>query len=72
MDMVSHEDVGMDSAVVTFRCFFGALQIKAEIIIGEEGWIPVAPTLDDVLGLSGKNVARQGAIDAILCMTANS
>ena len=56
MHMVIHEDVGMHRAG-EFPCQAGKLgQIKVPIVLREEAWLPVVPSLNDV----GWNPCKQG------------
>lgn len=48
MDMICHEDIGMDSALGAFRIAFQPIKIKEVVFFGEEAGLAVIAALDDV------------------------
>jgi len=57
MNVVSHENIGMDMAPVASA---GLLQVVTEttiIFIGNKNWAPVITFLNDMLWLSGQHIA---------------
>jgi hypothetical protein len=57
--MIGHEDISMDAAFVLLTCRVQTIPKGEKVGIGEKDSGPVIPPLDDVLGHSGKAVARE-------------
>jgi hypothetical protein len=48
MDVVCHEDIGMDHTVIAINDVLYPVKIGGIIIVFKEDWLPAVPTLDDM------------------------
>lgn len=48
MYMVAHQHICVKIASVLYECIFQEIQIETVIVVHEEAWGAIVPTLDDV------------------------
>jgi len=53
VDLVAHQHIGVDAAVMVDRTIAKQTQIQRRISAAEEDWLAVVATLDDVLWVAG-------------------
>lgn len=55
MNVVGHQNIRMNQAVMAGGCVCKALQVEATVSLGEEAGLTVVAALDEVKRTTGKN-----------------
>jgi hypothetical protein len=60
MDMIGHQDIGMDGAAITFGSVVNGGEVQAIVLVSEENRLAIIAPLDDVVGDIKEGVGDAG------------
>jgi hypothetical protein len=61
MDVVSHQDIGMNRAVILRRSLLESIEVETVIALGKEDRLPIVTALNNVLGQPRHQVPWQSS-----------